>query len=487
MLTALGAVFVLVGALWAISSAVYNVYLHPLSRYPGPPLAAASRLWFCWHLIRGELPFMIHELHLKYGDVVRVAPDELSYTHPDAWNQIYGLQPGKREIMKDPTFYSSLPSGKGSIVSADRERHGHLRKLMSYGFSERALREQESVVRFYADYFHQRIMETLGGKEGEVDLVRWYNFFTFDVMGHLVFGESFNCLESTGYNPWVALIFDSVRIGGLLRSIKFWPWLTPIVQHLVPAKLQERRKEQKRIARQKAAYRKSIEDGRRDLISSLLQPDNGVTDAEYQSTVESLIIAGSETTATLLAGVTFHLLKNPDKLKRVTMEVRNAFSSPEEITFVHVNKLPYLIACLTEALRIYPPVGDGFPRNTGENTEMILDEPVPPNTLVRVTHWATFHSPSNFACPDDFIPERWLEGEHGFDNDRKSALQPFHVGPRNCIGRNLAYMEMRLLVALVLFRFDMELCPVSEDWDKQKSFLLWAKPKLMVRLSPRAV
>lgn len=214
-------------------------------------------------------------------------------------------------------------------------------------------------------------------------------FFTFDVMGHLVFGESFDCLQSTGYNPWVALIFDSVRIGGLLRSIKFWPWLTPIVQHLVPAKLQERRKEQKRIARQKAAYRKSIEDGRRDLISSLLQPDSGVADAEYQSTVESLIIAGSETTATLLAGVTFYLLKNPDKLKTATMEVRNAFSSPEEITFVNVNKLPYLIACLTEALRIYPPVGDGFPRNTGENTEVILDEPVPPNVSQVKWSWVS--------------------------------------------------------------------------------------------------
>ncbi|KAF9892085.1 hypothetical protein FE257_002491 [Aspergillus nanangensis] len=470
-----------------ILSSLYNIYLHPLSGYPGPRLAAATRLWFCWHLIRGDLPFVIHQLHLQYGDTVRVAPNELSYTHPDAWNQIYGHRQGRTEIMKDPTFYASLVSGKGSILGASRERHAHLRKQISHGFSERALRDQEAVVRSYADYFVQRITECSDSGNTAVDMVRWYNFFTFDVMGHLVFGESFDCLQSTGYNPWVALIFDSVRTGAFIRCVKFWPWLTPIVQYMIPAKLQRRRVEQKRIAKEKAAYRKSIEDGRRDLISNFLRPDSAVSDTEYQSTVETLIIAGSETTATLLAGVTFHLLDNPEKLARVTREVRSAFSSPDEINFVSVNRLSYLIACLTEALRIYPPVADAFPRNTGENVEVILDKPVPPQTLVRVTHWATFHSPSNFSRADEFLPERWLDGEPDFEQDRKAALQPFHVGPRNCIGRNLAYMEMRLLMAIVLFRFDMELCPVSANWVKQKNFLLWAKPELMVRLLPRAV
>lgn len=159
----------------SITSCLYNIYLHPLSKYPGPPLAAATRLWYCWHLVRGDLPFAIHRLHLKYGHVLRVAPNELSYTHPDAWNQIYGHRPGKGELMKDPTFYNALASGSGSIVKANRERHAHLRKHMSHGFSERALRTQESVVRFYADLFIQRITEISAGEKGVVDMVNWYN------------------------------------------------------------------------------------------------------------------------------------------------------------------------------------------------------------------------------------------------------------------------------------------------------------------------
>jgi cytochrome P450 len=72
-----------------------------------------------------------------------------------------------------------------------------------------------------------------------------------------------------------------------------------------------------------------------------------------------------------------------------------------------------------------------------------------------------------------------------FHNDSRAVLQPFSVGPRNCIGRNLAYNEMRLILARVLWNFDLELCDESRDWNEQKSFLLWEKPALWCTLSLR--
>ncbi|KAH8819269.1 cytochrome protein [Xylogone sp. PMI_703] len=470
---------------YPILSILYNLYFHSLSDYPGPRLAAATRLWYCWHCLRGNLPFVLDEAHRKYGDIVRIAPNELSYINPEAWNQIYGHKPGKPEIMKDPTFYSSISSGKGSIINAERSRHGHLRKQMSHGFSEKALREQEDAIRLYADLMIQRLKENCQENTSVVDMVSWYNFFTFDVMGELIFGQSFNCLQGSDYHPWVKLIFDSVKIGAFVRCSKYWPVLTPLIQRFIPAELQRRRMDQRQMAKEKAAYRKEIKDGRSDLISGFLKPDSGITDLEYQSTVETMVIAGSETTATLMSGATYYLLKNPDKMEKLVAEIRGAFSSSGEINFVSVNKLSYLLACLNEALRIYPPVPDAFPRNTGQHAETICGKSVPPNTVVRVTQWATFHSAKYFTRPDEYIPERWLDGQTGFEDDRKEALQPFHVGPRNCLGRNLAYVEMRLLIALVLWHFDLELCPVSNDWAKQKVFLLWEKPQLMVKLIPR--
>ena len=106
-------------------------------------------------------------------------------------------------------------------------------------------------------------------------------------------------------------------------------------------------------------------------------------------------------------------------------------------------------------------------------------------TVVVVQHYVTYHAESNFHRPDDFVPERFL-GDPDFASDKRDALQPFSVGPRNCIGRNLAYLEMRLILAKVLFNFDMELDRArSNDWADQLSFsTLWEKGPLWVSLKP---
>lgn len=156
-------------------SAVYNIYFHPLSQYPGPRLAAATRLWYCFYLTRGTLVYAVSDAHRKYGDVVRTAPNELSYADPKAWNDIYGHRVGKTELMKDPTFYSSISSGAGSILNSDRSRHGHLRKQASHGFSERALRSQEHVVSNYADLMLDRLEECVASGKPVVNIVDWFN------------------------------------------------------------------------------------------------------------------------------------------------------------------------------------------------------------------------------------------------------------------------------------------------------------------------
>ena len=270
-------------------------------------------------------------------------------------------------------------------------------------------------------------------------------------MGDLVFGEGFACLQDSAYHPWVRLIFDSVKMGAFVRCSKYWPLLNRLAVRLIPKDLAQRRVNQRQMAKTKGDNRKAMKDEPLDLISGFLKPDSGITDQEYQSSVETLIIAGSETTATLLSGVTYYLMMNPDKMKKVVTEIRSAFSSADDINFASVNNLSYLLACLNETLRLYPPVADAFPRNTALEHETICGRDVPPHvsdssmlaicpdqfssqTIVRMSHWAAYHSATNFAKPHDFIPERWLD-DPAFENDRKTALQPFHVGPRNCLGR----------------------------------------------------
>lgn len=90
-----------------------------------------------------------------------------------------------------------------------------------------------------------------------------------------------------------------------------------------------------------------------------------------------LIIGGSETTATLLSGVTYFLLTNPIAMKKLTDEVRSAFKDESEIDFVSSSNLPYLLACLEEALRMYPPVPIGLPRVVPAGGATICDEFIP--------------------------------------------------------------------------------------------------------------
>jgi hypothetical protein len=124
--------------------------------------------------LNGTLPFAVHEAHEKYGEIVRIAPDELSYIDARAWKDIYGPRPGKQEIPKDPNFYLNTAVGDLSIIGANSERHGKLRRLLSHGFSERALQDQVPIVQGYIDLFIARL-RVLSKKSQPVDMVQWYN------------------------------------------------------------------------------------------------------------------------------------------------------------------------------------------------------------------------------------------------------------------------------------------------------------------------
>jgi len=100
---------------------------------------------------------------------------------------------------------------------------------------------------------------------------------------------------------------------------------------------------------------------------------------DLRSMASILVIAGSETTATLLCGVTFLLLRNPHALKKVTDEVRGAFNSEDEITLTSVNGLTYMLACLNEALRMYPPVTSGLPRKIPAGGGIVAGMAIPEN------------------------------------------------------------------------------------------------------------
>ena len=169
-------------------------------------------------------------------------------------------------------------------------------------------------------------------------------------------------------------------------------------------------------------------------IQKRLNTSDGMSVGEIQSTAVTLVVAGSETTSTLLSGATYHLLSNPDKLAILVQEIRSAFQTESEITMVSVNSLKYELAVLHEALRMFPPITNAHTRETPPEGATIMGKHVPGNVRVGVSHWAAYYSARNFKNPRKFAPERWL-GDAEYENDNRGVLQPFSYGPRSCLGR----------------------------------------------------
>jgi cytochrome P450 len=101
--------------------------------------------------------------------------------------------------------------------------------------------------------------------------------------------------------------------------------------------------------------------------------------SEVVDTASILIVGGSETTATLLCGLTYYLVTTPHVLQRLQAEILNAFATEDEIELGTVSRLPYLNSVVEEALRMYPPASSSFPRRTPREGEVIDGKFVPGN------------------------------------------------------------------------------------------------------------
>ena len=161
--------------LYYTSIAIYNLYFHPLARYPGPRIAAVSSLWYARALAKGTIAQDTLTLHERYGDVVRIAPDELSYLKPENWREIYGYRAGgKQEMIKDPRYHDTVKPTV-TILTGDREQHSYYRKMLSPQFSEKALKEQEYILHDFINLFIKSVREAGQGAKKPVNMTDWWN------------------------------------------------------------------------------------------------------------------------------------------------------------------------------------------------------------------------------------------------------------------------------------------------------------------------
>ncbi|ORY61754.1 cytochrome P450 [Pseudomassariella vexata] len=422
------------------------------------------------------------ELHRKHGDVVRTGPNSLSFATLQAYQDIHShVTKGKKRFLKTELYDNGDPD---RIVGVQNPViHSQMRRVLSHGFSAKALRDQEDIVHKYLDDFLRQLGRL--GEEGRkpIDMSEAYNWATFDIIGDLSFGESFDAVAQGRSHYWISLLVEGSFYSLLFSLKRRLPWIRLVLPFLLPKGMAEKSEKRRELSRHKSQRRIELSNSmsRDDFFAHMLAKGN-MTEGELASQATTLIVAGSETTATFLTGVTWYPLKNPDCLSRLRAEVDSAFTSIDQITGDSVAHLEYLHGVIEEGLRIFPPVVFGLPRYSPG--AVIDGHYIPAGVTVATENYCMAYDTRYWHNPESFRPERWIGEGLG---DEKKASQPFSMGPRACLGINLAYLEMRLILAKIVFSYDLELVSREiEDWNQAcQLWLLWKKPELLVKFHPR--
>ena len=277
-------------------------------------------------------------------------------------------------------FFPLPPNGVDSIIVASEADHSRQRRLVAHAFTDKASKQQEPIIQSYVNLLIQRLDEQVQGEShGKVDMVKWYNYTTFDVVADSTFGGSFHCLRDKDYNPWVPMAFQTMKSFGLISIKRYFPFWVKVVNMFETQAALDFRRQFFAFVDNRIAERLSMETFRPDFMTFIMrnQDKMGMSLKEMDSSLNSFMVAGSETSATMLSGTKVLLIKNPDKMQKLIEEVRGKFKTPSEITLEEVNKLPYMIAVINEGLRMYPPIPTGFPRVVPKGGDFISGHWVP--------------------------------------------------------------------------------------------------------------
>ncbi|KAI0883156.1 cytochrome P450 [Annulohypoxylon maeteangense] len=479
--TAAGLAVVVMGITYWLGWCIYCIWFHPLSKYPGPRAAAVSDIWFVWAWTTGRYPHILDAAHRKYGDVVRISPNELSFGTIQAHRDIYSTpSKTKKPFPKCGIFYNNGDESN-IFYELDPAEHARMRKTLAPGFTGVAMKTHEHIIHQYVDMFVHKVGEICSMRRGAgVDVVEAVPWLAFDVMGELTFGESFNAVASGQTHFWISILSDSAHAAILPSFIRRAPSLILMIPFMLS--LTALRNLKKHYSYTLETVRRRIarsDTAERDIFTPVLEQEGGITERQLVSLAQAMIIAGADTVTTAMTTALYFLCATPGCLEKLEREVRAL--DYDQLTGVEVTQMRYLDAVIEEAMRCFPPLAFGLPRvSPGEFVDGYF---VPKGARLSAPHWVLNHNPQVWDNPNEFRPERWLRGEK---SNPDQVTFPFSTGPRSCIGMAQANLEMRITLAKLVHTFDIKAARDPGDWigDAQMN-MMWKKAPLMVDFRPR--
>ncbi|KAE8396217.1 cytochrome P450 [Aspergillus alliaceus] len=458
---------------------VHQIWFHPLAKYPGPLLAKFTHLYTIYQAFKSNRHADLYRLHKRHGRIVRYGPNHISINDAQALEAIYGHQANVQKTRWYSSFYSV------SIFNAvDKSVHARKKRVMSQAFSDQALRGMEphvlSAIREWCKGLGDNAKEKSHGWSTPKDMAHWSACMVFDVLGEVCFGKSFEASSSDKNHFFIPLMGLNVRTLNICGQM-------PVLRHIGVEWFLRRgtsadRQKQLAFSRKQLTDRLAVNketSKRRDIIYYLQQardPETGEGYSQMEMLGEAnlLLGAGFDTANTALAATFYFLCKHPEVLARLTSEIRDAFPDVESIVSgPSMQKMTYLRACLNESMRLCPPVPMDLPREVLPGGLRVIDHYFPAGTIVGVPTYSLHHNDAYFDDPFVYDPSRWyLRGSADREGEgvsaevlarQREAFAPFSIGPRACIGRSVALMELEVGLARALWLYDLRLAPGMEQ------------------------
>ncbi|KAH3907055.1 hypothetical protein HBI56_114470 [Parastagonospora nodorum] len=477
---------------YIICNIIYNVYFHPYARYPGPYLAKFTDLYAGYHAWKGDIHLDMWRCHQVYGDKVRYAPNRLNINTVMGLKNIY--KDGK-PYLKSKNYAAMVHQATNTLTVRDRKDHGRRRRVIQQGLSDSTLRAFEPYMYEIINRFCDRMIQTVeeehqarecGQSHNALEnqkwntsrnMSEWCNYLAFDLMATFIFSGKYNMLEREQYRYVVQCIEQSnIRVSSILQA----PILKAfrIDKILFPRAIVARNMFLGFVGKLLRDTKKNDRSQRKDLFEMLShakdpESGNGFTPEEIVAESVTLVVAGADTSATAMAAIFFYLSRNPDAYARAAAEVRSTFDSVEDIQGgAKLNSCRYLRACIDEAMRMSPSVGQTLAREVPVGGAVVDGDFIPGGCDVGVPIYAIHHKEDIYSDPFNYNPERWMVEKEGASqqvSDMYAAYNPFSVGPRSCMGKGVALVEMMATFAVVLFRMDFKMADTDTAGGKPGS------------------
>ncbi|KAI1389086.1 cytochrome P450 [Hypoxylon trugodes] len=462
----------------------FTTYGH-LGNIPAPFPAQFTNFWLLYVCRRGKRYLAVDEAHKKLGPIVRIQPNHISVADDEAIQIIYGHGNG---FLKSDFYDAFVSIRRGLFNTRDRDEHTRKRKLISSTFAPKAVLQFEPYIHQNLEVFVKRwdglVAQSTGeDKAAHIDCLKWFNYVAFDTIGDLAFGAPFGMLKAGADIAEVRMAVDAPPIyapaveilnrrGEVSATLGCYPSLKPYAKYLPDPFYSKGLAAVQNlagiaIARVKERLENPPDVNRKDLLTRLQEgrDDKGEPLDFEELTAEALtqLIAGSDTTSNSSCALLYHVTRTPGVLQKLQQELDTAIPDNENVKvpeYETIRNLPYLQAVVNETLRIHSTSGIGLPRIIPPNSDgvWIRGYYFPPGTVLSVPTYTMHHSREIWGRDaDEFRPERWLEdeGQGGLTARQKNAFIPFSTGPRACVGRNVAEMEMKMIAATWARRYDV--------------------------------